>query len=151
MASSAEAQLSTDLSGVRLRGVPYVLQMHGMIDSSTRRSARVLDVVATRRTIAASACVFVLTPREKADIATLMRGKDFVPELLSNGIRTEPIRSNQTTSDEQVEVLYCSRLHQRKRPRAFVQAALDLLAEGVKAKFVLIGPDEGNWRRLKVY
>jgi glycosyltransferase involved in cell wall biosynthesis len=41
-------------------------------------------------------------------------------------------------------VLFCARLHRRKRPLHFVRTAERLLAEGVDASFVLVGPDEGE-------
>jgi len=41
-------------------------------------------------------------------------------------------------------VLFLARLQERKRPLAFVRMARTLLAEGVDASFVLVGPDEGQ-------
>jgi glycosyltransferase involved in cell wall biosynthesis len=43
-----------------------------------------------------------------------------------------------------VEVLYLARLHERKRPRLFVDAAAELLRAGVDADFRLVGPDGGE-------
>ena len=128
----------------RLRKVPYVLQTHGMIDASQRRSARILDVIATKRIVAGAARVFVLTPREMDDIASLMGKRHFNGELLHNGITVDADAAPLQATDEVPEALFCSRLHIRKRPTAFVQAAIDLLAEGVNARFAVVGPDEGE-------
>jgi glycosyltransferase involved in cell wall biosynthesis len=128
----------------RLRGIPYVLQTHGMIDASERKSARFLDAVATRRIVSHASRVFVLTPREKDDITSLMGTRPVAIEMLRNGIRVESKRSELAIVGGAPEVLFCSRLHVRKRPAAFVKAAVDLLAEGINATFVLVGPDEGE-------
>jgi glycosyltransferase involved in cell wall biosynthesis len=128
----------------RMRGVPYVLQTHGMIDASSRRSAKLLDALATRRIISRARRVFVLTSREKDDIGSLMGKRPFVCELLQNGIEVIGEPSAWPVAADVPEALFCSRLHARKRPRAFVQAALDLLSDGIKARFVLAGPDEGE-------
>jgi glycosyltransferase involved in cell wall biosynthesis len=128
----------------RMRGVPYVLQTHGMIDASSKRSAKVLDALATRRIISGARKVFVLTPREMDDIKALMGTRRVTRELLPNGIRVRDDVAQMPTRDAIPEVLFCSRLHRRKRPLAFVQAAVELLREGIAARFVVAGPDEGE-------
>jgi glycosyltransferase involved in cell wall biosynthesis len=133
----------------RLRKVPYVVQTHGMIDASNRRSARLLDAVATRRIISGASCVFVLTPRERDDIASLMGRRKVVVDLLPNGIATDTKSTGARAGDSAPEVLFCSRLHVRKRPRAFVQAAIDLSKEQVDARFVVVGPDEGELEAIE--
>jgi glycosyltransferase involved in cell wall biosynthesis len=52
-------------------------------------------------------------------------------------------------SPEQIEVLYLARLHERKRPRLFVEAAADLLSEGIDARFRLVGPDGGEAEKVE--
>jgi glycosyltransferase involved in cell wall biosynthesis len=42
------------------------------------------------------------------------------------------------------EVLFLARLHARKRPGLFVEMARRLLADGVHARFTLVGPDAGE-------
>jgi glycosyltransferase involved in cell wall biosynthesis len=128
----------------RLRKVPYVVQTHGMIDASTRRSARVLDAIATRRILSRAARVFVLTPTEMTDVNSLMNGRPVVTELLPNGIRADDSPSIAQVDDSVPEVLYCSRLHRRKRPASFARAAIELLHENIKATFAIVGSDEGE-------
>ena len=128
----------------RMRGVPYVVQTHGMIDTSERRSAQVLDTIATRRAVSGAARVFVLTPGEADEIKALMGKRHVVSELLQNGIEVNPVSATRDLAQGSPEVLFCSRLHSRKRPAAFVRTAIDLLDAGVEARFVLAGPDEGE-------
>jgi glycosyltransferase involved in cell wall biosynthesis len=41
------------------------------------------------------------------------------------------------------EVLFLARLHERKRPEVFVEAALSLLRSGVRGRFAVVGPPAG--------
>jgi len=45
--------------------------------------------------------------------------------------------------------MFCSRLHETKRPRLFARAAIDLLTEQRNARFVIVGPDEGELPALR--
>jgi glycosyltransferase involved in cell wall biosynthesis len=51
---------------------------------------------------------------------------------------------DETPPPKTAEVLFMARLHSRKRPRAFVEMASRILANGVDADFALVGPDEGE-------
>ncbi|NED65937.1 glycosyltransferase, partial [Streptomyces sp. SID10244] len=45
-------------------------------------------------------------------------------------------------------MLFLARLHRRKRPTVFVEAARSLLHEGIDAEFEIAGPDEGELDRV---
>jgi glycosyltransferase involved in cell wall biosynthesis len=66
-------------------------------------------------------------------------------DLLPNGV-PEPVavaRRSEPGTAEVPEVLFLARLHQRKRPDLFAEAALSMLRRGVKAKFCIVGPPGG--------
>lgn len=127
--------------------VPYVVQTHGMIDASTRGTARVLDAVATRRVLNAASAVFHLTERERSDLLGVAGGGQlFVP--LRNGVASPSRMGSTFFPKDGVEVLYLARLHPRKRPMDFVDAASSLLTEHPEARFRMVGPDEGEGDRV---
>lgn len=124
----------------RRRGAPYVLQTHGMVAPSRHPLAGPLDAVWTRRLLKDAATVLCLTDLECRQIRAVARGEVNVVRL-ANGVpeyREPPPRADPP------EVLFVGRLHARKRPVLFVQMARRLLAEGLQARFTLIGPDEGE-------
>jgi glycosyltransferase involved in cell wall biosynthesis len=133
----------------RMRGVPYVLQTHGMIEASERKLARVLDAIVTRRIVCRASHVFVLSAGEVAEMHSLMGARTVACDLLPNGLNVGERPPHPQVTDGTPEAMFCSRLHERKRPRAFAQAAIDLLRENVDASFVLIGPDEGELSSLQ--
>lgn len=124
------------------KGVPYVLQPHGMVDPSTHPLARLLDPVLTRRVLGSAARVLVLTDRERADVAQVAGTHPVDLCLLPNGIGLPPLGPPRDSG--RPDVLFCSRLHRRKRPVAFANMAASLLGEGADASFALAGPDEGE-------
>jgi glycosyltransferase involved in cell wall biosynthesis len=63
-------------------------------------------------------------------------------EQLPNGVPEPAVSANVVKSGQ--EVLFCARLHERKRPVAFIEMAAELLRRGVTATFAIIGPDEGE-------
>lgn len=120
--------------------VPYVLQPHGMVQPSGHPLAAPLDAALTRRVLRGASAVLYLTDLEAAGLDEVARGAlPLVP--LGNGV---PVPDRPTPLPARAEVLFCARLHERKRPVLFAQAAQRLLAEGVDASFVLVGPDEGQ-------
>lgn len=122
------------------KGVPYVLQTHGMIDPSGNLLARPFDTLLTRLVLSRAQRVFYLTPTEKSDL-TAVGGSHLQFQHLPNGVpRAEP--SAETAGP--LEVLYLARLAPRKRPLAFVEAAASLCPRHPDVRFTLIGPDEGE-------
>lgn len=123
----------------RSLGVPYVLQPHGMVVASANPLAGPLDALLTRRALSSATAVLHLTAAERAGLSSVVpQGLNLVE--LGNGVPATsgpPLPARPT-------VLFCARLQARKRPAAFVAMARVLLAEGIDADFVLVGPDEGE-------
>lgn len=124
---------------MRRKGIPYVLQTHGMIDESKNPLARPLDAALTRRVLRDARHVFYLTERERTDLIAVA-GADLRLHELANGV---PVTDAFADSDGR-EVLYLARLAPRKRPTAFVEAARRLGASFPDVRFRLVGPDEGE-------
>ncbi|NLT55944.1 MAG: glycosyltransferase [Actinomycetales bacterium] len=126
---------------LRLLRVPYVVQTHGMVVPSPRRSAWAFDRLLVRGAMRRAATGFVLTGEELDGVRALGFG-DLPVEILPNGVPTADLPAE--GADGPPEVLYLARLHECKRPVRFVEAAQLLLARGVDADFTLLGPDEGE-------
>ncbi|MGX5714863.1 glycosyltransferase [Arthrobacter sp. MAHUQ-56] len=133
---------------VRRKGIPYVLQTHGMVDESQKKLALWLDSALTKRIISEAKSVFYLTPEEKKSINSLFPGSK--QQALPNGV---PTTGEVTRADNraELEVLYMARLQERKRPLSFVKAARDLLRTSTSASFRLVGPDEGEAAKVNEY
>jgi glycosyltransferase involved in cell wall biosynthesis len=129
-------------------GVPYVVQTHGMIDASNKVLARLLDAMATRRVLGSASAVFHLTDRERSDLQGVAGAAQRFVEL-RNGIGAEPlVDSPPALPDACTDVLFLARLHRRKRPMDFVDAAAELLPQHPNVTFRLVGPDEGEGTRV---
>ena len=122
------------------QGIPVVAQTHGMIDHSGNPLARALDAALTRPVLRRAATVFHLTKRERADLEGVARGRVRLTPLV-NGV---PHVAHDDIKRGAIEVLFLARLHRRKRPQAFVQAAITLSLEFPDVRFALVGPDEGE-------
>ena len=125
---------------VQRSGVPYVVQPHGMIEPRADRLARTLDVVAIRPILRGARRVFYLRDAERRSLESVA-GAALSAEQLPNAV---PVVEHPPPLPSRPEVLYCGRLHSRKRPLPFVEMATALLDEGIDASFVLVGPDEGE-------
>lgn len=124
--------------------VPYVVQTHGMVTSTTHPLAPVVDAVWTRRVLRDAGAVLYLTARERAQLREVGRSSLRLTQL-DNGVPDYP-RANPAALPE---VLFVARLHERKRPVDFVKMAIALLHGGVDADFTLIGPDDGQAGRVR--
>lgn len=124
----------------RRSGVPYVVQTHGMVVPTRNPLAGPLDALLTRRLLRGAAAVLCLTELERTQVQSLV-AEPLPLEVLGNGV---PVAEDVPPLAFPPEVLFCSRLHPRKRPLLFAEAARDLLRSGVDASFVLVGPDEGE-------
>ena len=127
----------------RLRGTPVVAQTHGMVLPRRSLPARCFDAVflpLLRR----SRPVLYLTDSEHADLLGQL-GPGAQLRYLPNGL-TLPDTSPAPTARPQV--VFAARLHPVKRVLAFAEAARLLVADGVDADFVVLGPDQGDLARL---
>ena len=142
----AHVHLARDLvtlpaaASLRRRGVPYVVQPHGMVVESDHRLAGPLDALLTRRVLDGAGAILHLTPAERSGLLAIGADESLLREL-GNGV---PDVADPAPLPERTEVLFLARLQERKRPLAFVRTARTLLAEGVDTSFVLVGPDEGQ-------
>jgi glycosyltransferase involved in cell wall biosynthesis len=126
---------------------PYVTQTHGKVQPDHRLKARVLDAIAVRRLLLAARRRFVLTQHEHDGLLEVLRAS-VACEQLPNGV--PPARDEQEVDRGRGrQVLFCARLHPRKRPVAFVDMAGELVARGVSATFALVGPDDGDLPAVK--
>lgn len=141
----AHVHLARDLATLpaalvlRKLGVPYVTQTHGMIDRSEKRLAAILDRLATGRALTGAGSWLLLTPGERTDLAHVATpGRT---RAVQNGVELRETTPLDQRSDT---VLFLARLHERKRPLAFVEMATRLADDLPRTQFLLIGPDEGE-------
>lgn len=127
------------------RGVAVIAQTHGMIDPSTRWLSKPLDALLTRRVLRRAKSVLYLTPEELNGLRDVQRGKSINARPLVNGVAVPDAVAAPTSN----EVLFCGRLHARKRPTLFAESAAELIAEGLDATFRLVGTDEGEGARVR--
>lgn len=122
---------------------PVIAQTHGMLPEADSWTTKAFDRMITRRVLTNTRRILVLTALERRQIQALV-GPAASLELVRNGV--PPLASvatiyhrNRTSPD----VLFCARLHERKRPTYFVRMAARLTKLHPSARFSIIGPDEG--------
>lgn len=122
----------------RLLGQVTVLQTHGMCrrDDYSKSEALVLGV-ATR----AAAKVYALTALEMARLREFLSSTSL--EILQNSVAPSV---NRISRSDPPTIMFCGRLHPRKRVSDFLQAA-SILSESLPIRCLVVGPDEGDgWR-----
>lgn len=129
---------------MRLR-IPFVIQPHGMILPGAHPLAPLTDGIIVSRLLREAHEVFYLTTDERDALDEVARGKARLAPL-PNGV---PLYEPASNTEGVPEVLYLARLHPRKRPVDFVMAALALNSLGIEANYTLVGPDEGEAKRVK--
>ncbi len=124
---------------------PLVVQAHGMIDPTDKALARPLDALLTVPVLRAAATVLHLTAKEKSDLEAVTHSH-LATRALPNGVQVPSMPADEQSQGpaEQPEVLCLARIHSIKRPLTFVRAGLALAAQQPKARFTLVGPDEGE-------
>lgn len=127
----------------RLR-IPYVCQTHGMIRARSHRLAPLIDRVWTNKLLRDAAEILCLDEREHADLIEIV-GPDCNYELLPNGVppASDYAAARHARNGQVPEVLFLSRLHKRKHPEVFAEAALSMLRGGVRARFSIVGINQG--------
>ncbi len=130
---------------VKRAGTPYVLQTHGMIDPSSHPLAAPVDALLTRPVLKGASRVFHLTELERNQLREVAgRPLPFAP--LPNGVPfADPSPAD---GQEGPEVLFLARLASRKRPLAMVALATALHTTHPRARFTLVGPDEGEGQKV---
>jgi glycosyltransferase involved in cell wall biosynthesis len=123
-------------------GIPYVLQTHGMIAPHGHPLATPIDRLWTVKLLRSAAMVLHLNSAERRDLCTV-GGAGLPLRELRNGVPTPVAATSAQRSEALPEVLFLARLHERKRPEVFAEAALSLLRSGVRARFAIVGPPAG--------
>jgi glycosyltransferase involved in cell wall biosynthesis len=129
----------------KLQKTPIFLQTHGMLAPDSRLRARLFDRLFTRRLTATVSCCFALVSTEALALRQVVGGEVLIKNL-KNGLTSGPSRRYKKYGG-QIQVLYCARLHKRKRPLAFVEAAAQV--KNPNATFAIVGPDEGELTPLQ--
>jgi len=119
-----------------------VVQTHGMVVESDHWFAPLLDQLLTRPVLSRASAVLFLTEQERRGLSHVSH-RARLHRLLNGVPRSEAPRTADIAA-EIPEALYLARLHERKRPVLFVEAAAELLKLGVSASFALVGPDQGE-------
>lgn len=126
--------------GTRRATTPYVVQTHGMIDSTERRLGRLVDRTATGKVVRGAAAALVLTDAERKQLVRLgMPGTRIVS--FPNGVTDAPSPRHPAESGA---VLFLARLHPRKGAAEFCRAAVRVAPKYPDIRFSIVGPDEGD-------
>lgn len=125
-----------------------VLQPHGMVQPDARLRSRVVDAVIVRRALRAAPLVLTLTEQESQDV-TAVAGETVRTAAIDNGVHVAAQVGLERPAPP--TALFLARLHPRKNVMLFAEAARRLHAEGTRAVFRVIGPDEGDLARLRMF
>ena len=126
-----------------LLGSDYFVQTHGMLVKTKSPKVLTYDFLLTRSVVSKSRNLFYLTSTELREIIDQfgVRGNE---EQLENGV---PIPKNTPAKDAHPTIIFLSRLHERKNPLLYLQAAKSHL-ESSDTTFLIGGQDEGEGPRI---
>lgn len=133
-----------------LSGKPLVVQTHGMIAPTKNPLAWPIDRILTRPVIKRAKTILYLTERERLGLVEVVcQNLNF--EQMPNGVGGSYADEEMSKSlvQSKPEILYLARLHTRKRPILFVEAAIETARSGVSASFRMVGPDEGEASKVQ--
>lgn len=125
---------------LRLRKIPYVWQTHGMLNLRKSFAIKSYDAVLVRPAMRGAAAMFYLTPFEKRSLEAFKETDRL--QLLINGVDA-PDASPPQLKPSPLKVVFCARLHERKRAIDLVRAVINLRQSGEQVELTLYGPDEG--------
>ena len=118
---------------------PYVIQGHGMIARDDRRAVAVWDALLTRPALENAGSCLCLTDDEESELARIAPACQTT--RIRNGLAPVEVENDVNSG---IDVLFMARLHPRKNPRIFVQAAIQLLEKHPDVVWSIVGPDEGE-------
>lgn len=127
---------------LRRAGAHYIAQTHGMIDSSDRSLAHLIDWLLTRHALRGAGYVATLTGEESEEMIRLGVEPTRVG-MLANGTQLLT-----PTASQRYLVLFLARLHPRKGAVLFAESANLIAAKFPSIDFVIAGPDEGDRARV---
>jgi glycosyltransferase involved in cell wall biosynthesis len=120
---------------------PFVTQTHGMLLTDNRLLVRILDLVITKRIIKHSKINLVLSKRELSDISLLNFSTTM--QILANGIKVSR-KTFEVENRDVKEIVFCSRIHSRKRVDLFLSLAKFANEKNMRLNFSIYGPDHGE-------
>lgn len=126
----------------------YVVQPHGMVMPDGRIRTRVVDRLAMRRVLQEASSVITYRGVDDMGLKAVSHGRANI-EYSVNGVASGLTSSVEHSVPHQV--MFMARLHPRKRLLAFAEMARQLIERGVDARFVVIGPDEGDLAELRSF
>lgn len=127
--------------------VPYVTQTHGMLDNEKTSAKKLIDKLFTNHILRSARTNFVLSEIEMVNMKTLFPNAGY--RIIPNGIKTNgEIASNHKTG--KYKILFCSRLHPRKRPIFFIELAKRINKVSDNYSFTMFGPDGGSLNEVEL-
>lgn len=122
----------------------YILQTHGMVKTDKRIVIRIIDRLIIRFLLRKSSRILALNQVELRKLEQFSKNNI---EILPNGI---DVNVYQNIGVEKVNrVVFCSRIHQRKRPDLFVDVAIQVMEQYPNFSFEIYGPDGGGLQQLE--
>lgn len=125
----------------KIRHKRYFVQTHGMVSVRKSIAAKIFDLALRPLLKSAEGC-FVLTAEEREQMTKVLGVAH--PKLVDLGNGVEERVLTKVDESTPAVVLFLARLHERKRPLAFVEAAAIVVEALPAARFELYGPDEGE-------
>ena len=125
----------------RVRRVPYLLQTHGMIASDRRLRSRVLDRLLVIPALQGAASVLHLTPVEAEELSSVARGRARLGRLV-NGVDVAGPEGAARSRHSRRTLRGAAA--SSEAGAALARAAAQLTDSGVKASFIVAGPDQGD-------
>ncbi|MCC3292037.1 glycosyltransferase [Arthrobacter sp. zg-Y1110] len=125
--------------------VPVVAQAHGMLQPSRRPLLRAFDLLITRRILRIPTLWLTLTEDEERGLTEL--GVD--PARFHRVVNASAEPRQRWSDPDTAVFLFAARLAPRKQPGVFVQAAIQALDAGLDARFVVVGPDQGEAAKVR--
>jgi glycosyltransferase involved in cell wall biosynthesis len=137
----------TTVSLMRFRslGIPVVVQTHGMLTPAHSLLVRLFDRLFGNLYRSVPGKWLALTEAEQASLAAFGIEQSRIVKIPNSVVP----KQRQWAKPEAPVFIFVSRLHERKRPAVFVEAAVMMLDSGVDAQFIVAGPDQGELRRIE--
>ncbi len=128
---------------MRILGIPYVWQTHGMLAPRDGIVYKVYDATLTLPALKGAESVLYLTEYERRDLASV--GRTSRVDHVVNGV--DNISSDgeipALRGDTSTRAVFISRIHPRKRLIDLVEAIMLVRDSGMDARLDIYGPDEG--------
>ncbi|MDQ0848576.1 glycosyltransferase involved in cell wall biosynthesis [Arthrobacter sp. B3I9] len=125
--------------------IPVIAQAHGMLSAPGSRGLRLFDALIFKQAMKAPRLWLTLTDAEERNLESLG-----VPRTkMRRVVNATALPGMEWEDPQETTFLFVSRLAPRKQPTVFVEAAIGLLREGLQARFVVAGPDQGELHAVR--